>query len=443
VAAGGCEREDPIVVAQVFISHSSRDGKVARTICSALESRGLPCWIASRDVGPGENFMEAIVQAIGAAKVMVLVFSENANNSDEIKRELVIAGNAKVTVIPVRVEDVAPKGAFAYQLATRQWIDLFEDWENQVERLAKWIAAIVLAEIAPGAATSRAEAKSEVQKLKTDTRAIEADRRREDAETKLCVEQEAQRKNEAEAQRIPEVRRQDTETKRRADEAQRRQRPTPLIRTFTGHSARVVSVAFSPDGRTALSGSWDKTLKLWEVATGKELRTFTGHSDHVLSVAFSPDGRTALSGSTFDDTLKLWEVATGKELHTFMGHSDFVFSVAFSPDGHTALSGSGFDDTLKLWEVGTGKELRTFTGYSATGYSARVASVAFSSDGRTALSGSHYKTLKLWEVATGKELRTFTGHSGNVNSVAFAPDGRTALSSSDDNTLKLWDLTGL
>ena len=128
------------MAAPVFISYSSKDSKVARTICSSLESRGLSCWIASRDVGPGENFMEAIVRAIHAAKVMVLVFSENAHNSDEIKRELVLAGNAKVTVIPVRVEDVAPRDSFAYQLATRQWIDLFEDWESQVERLSTWIA---------------------------------------------------------------------------------------------------------------------------------------------------------------------------------------------------------------------------------------------------------------------------------------------------------------
>src|ERR1700682_4066049 len=122
--------------AKVFISYSSQDQKVARTICSALEKRGLACWIASRDVRPGENFMEAIVKEIRAAKVMVLVFSSNANNSDEIKREVVLAGQYKLTVMPVRVEDVAPNDALAYQFATRQWIDLFEDWEQQIEHLS-------------------------------------------------------------------------------------------------------------------------------------------------------------------------------------------------------------------------------------------------------------------------------------------------------------------
>jgi WD40 repeat protein len=205
------------------------------------------------------------------------------------------------------------------------------------------------------------------------------------------------------------------------------------LRTFTGHSNSVFSVAFSPDGRTALSGSWDRTLKLWEVASGKELRTITGHLEGVSSVAFSPDGRTALSGS-WDRTLKLWDVSAGMELRTFTGHSNSVFSVAFAPDGRTALSG-GEDKTLKLWEVATGKELRTITGHSDI-----VSSVAFSPDGRTALSGGEDKTLKLWEVASGKELLTITGHLEGVSSVAFSPDGRTALSGSADKTLKLWDV---
>jgi hypothetical protein len=208
------------------------------------------------------------------------------------------------------------------------------------------------------------------------------------------------------------------------------------LRTFSGHSSYVDSVAFAPDGRTALSGSHDETLKLWEVTTGKEVRTFRGHSDAVDSVAFAPDGRTALSGSQ-DKTLKLWEVATGKELRTFSGHSGWVWSVAFAPDGRTALSGS-YDKTLKLWEVATGKEVRTFRGHPN-----QVLSVAFAPDGRTALSGSHDNTLKLWEVATGKELRTFRGHLNMVSSVAFAPDGLTALSGSHDKTLKLWEVAGL
>jgi hypothetical protein len=128
--------------APIFISYSSRDRNTALTVCQALENRGLRCWISCRDIGPGENFQVSIVRAIRAAKVMVLVFSANANNSEEIKKELVLAGQSQLVVIPVRVEDITPDEAFAYELATRQWIDLFSDWEGAIEGLVRQLAAM-------------------------------------------------------------------------------------------------------------------------------------------------------------------------------------------------------------------------------------------------------------------------------------------------------------
>jgi hypothetical protein len=117
----------------------------------------------------------------------------------------------------------------------------------------------------------------------------------------------------------------------------------------SGHEGWVTSVAFAPDGRTALSGSSDNTLKLWDLASGQNLRSFTGHTDELISVAFAPDGRTALSGGS-DNTLKLWDVASGREIRSFTGHTNTVTSIAFAPDGRTALSGND-DRTLKLWDV--------------------------------------------------------------------------------------------
>jgi WD40 repeat protein len=200
----------------------------------------------------------------------------------------------------------------------------------------------------------------------------------------------------------------------------------------TGHSGTVTSVAFSPDGKQAISGSWDKTLKLWDVATGREIKTFTGHTDRVWSVAFSPDGKQVISCD--DKTLKLWDVASGREIRTFSGHSSYVNSVAFSPDGKQVISCSR-DETLKLWDIATGKIIRTFSGHSGG-----VNSVAFSPDGKQVISGSYDKTLKLWDVATGKVIRTFSGRSEGVSTVAFSPDGKQVISGSYDNTLKLWDV---
>jgi TIR domain len=131
---------------KVFISHSHKDQGAAETLYTALENRGLQCWFAPRDVSPGENFQESIHRAIRSARVMVLVFTKNANNSSEINKELALAGQYELLVIPVRVEDVVPNDALAYELATRQWIDLFRDWERAIERLSSRIAAIVSTE---------------------------------------------------------------------------------------------------------------------------------------------------------------------------------------------------------------------------------------------------------------------------------------------------------
>jgi Tol biopolymer transport system component len=141
----------------------------------------------------------------------------------------------------------------------------------------------------------------------------------------------------------------------------------PEVFVQLGHSESVEAVAFSPDGKLALSGSDDNTLKLWEVSSGREIRSFTGHSGSVEAVAFSPDGKLVLSGSGSDiwsyyifgsghGELKLWSVSSGREIRSFTGHSATVWAVAFSPDGKLALSSSQ-DDTLKLWDVSTGREI--------------------------------------------------------------------------------------
>ena len=141
---------------KVFISHSSKDNKVATAVCTALESRGHACWMSSRDIKPGENFQGSIVRAIREAGVMVLVFSSNANNSDEIKKEMALASQSRKMVIPVRAEDVTPSEDFTYELATRQWIDMFIDWEASIEKLSQQIeTAIPRTEDRPMAAMQR------------------------------------------------------------------------------------------------------------------------------------------------------------------------------------------------------------------------------------------------------------------------------------------------
>ena len=164
-----------------------------------------------------------------------------------------------------------------------------------------------------------------------------------------------------------------------------------------------------------MSGSDDRSVRVWSVATGTTLQTLEGHSGSVNSVVFSPDGESVASGSN-DETVRIWNTATGAVLQTLEGHSDYVFSVAFSPDGSLVVSGSG-DETIRVWDAATGETLQTLKGHSGA-----VSSVAFSQDGRSIVSGSWDGTVRLWDVATGSVLQTLEGrHSGDVNSVALSP----------------------
>ena len=205
------------------------------------------------------------------------------------------------------------------------------------------------------------------------------------------------------------------------------------LKILTGHTYEVNSVSFSPEGQTLASGSGDNTVRLWDVSTGETLRTLQGHTIFVLSVAFSPDGETLASGSR-DRTIRLWDVSTGETLKTLRGHTDFVHSVSFSPDGETLASGSA-DNTIRLWDVSTGETLRTLQGHTFS-----VRSVSFSPDGETLASGSSDDTIRLWDVATGRNRKTLRGDMDRVLSVSFSPDGETLASGSDDNTVRLWDV---
>ena len=203
------------------------------------------------------------------------------------------------------------------------------------------------------------------------------------------------------------------------------------IRRFQGHRASVNAVTFSPDGRLVLTGG-DTTARIWDPATGAEIRQFQGHTRAVNAVTFSPDGRFVLTGSA-DRTARLWDPASGSEIRRFSGHTDTVEAVAFSPDGRFVLTGSA-DKTARLWDAATGNEIHRFTGQSGL-----ISSVAFSPDGKSVLTGSWDATARLWDTASGTEIRRFEGHFDAVFSVAFSPDGRLVLTGSVDKTARLWN----
>ena len=205
------------------------------------------------------------------------------------------------------------------------------------------------------------------------------------------------------------------------------------IRVLEGHTRPVYSVAWSADGNLALSGSEDNTARIWDVNSGKSIRVLEGHSSSVDSVAWSADGNLALSGSR-DKTARIWDVNFGKCIRVLEGHSDAVSSVAWSADGNLALSGSR-DKTARIWNVNSGKCIRVLEGHSNL-----VLSVAWSADGNLALSGSWDNSARIWDVNSGKCIRVLEGHSDSVYGVAWSADGNLALSGSADRTVAIWDV---
>src|SRR6266516_3748247 len=170
-----------------------------------------------------------------------------------------------------------------------------------------------------------------------------------------------------------------------------------LEQTLEGHSDWVTSVVFSPDGSKVASGSGDRTVRIWNVATGQAEQTLEGHSGSVTSVVFSPDGSKVASGSG-DRTVRIWNVATGQAEQTLKGHSGWIRSVVFSPDGSKVASGSD-DRTVRIWNVATGQAEQTLEGHSDW-----VTSVVFSRDGSKSYSFYSMDSSRVWVTQNGLRI---------------------------------------
>jgi tRNA A-37 threonylcarbamoyl transferase component Bud32 len=243
-----------------------------------------------------------------------------------------------------------------------------------------------------------------------------------------------------------------------------------VARPLTGHTGVVVAVAFLTDGKTIVSGSADRTLRIWDLDTGqeklrfgdgrhavgclavstgmilagqgvtvrgwdpqsgRELLRLAGHNDAVRCVVLAPDGKSAVSGGD-DRTVRIWDLERGREIFRFGKHKAGVTGVAMSPDGKQILSCS-HDQTLRLWEASTGREIRSFPVPKGP-----VLCLALTIDGEGIYSGHFDTTLRLWNVRTGREQRRFSGHRQMVGGLALLSGNRLA-SASHDQTIRLWD----
>jgi RNA polymerase sigma factor (sigma-70 family) len=204
------------------------------------------------------------------------------------------------------------------------------------------------------------------------------------------------------------------------------------------------AVAFSPDGRRLAAG-WGATssggdepggeVRLWDTATGKPLPSLTGHKRLVISVAFSPDGKTLVSGS-YDGTTRLWDVGGAREVGRVGDGLAPVQDAAFSPDGKTLIMQTGYvgDHAVRFWDVAGAKEVRRLGGHRSN-----VTALAFTPDGRALASGSADRSVILWDVAGRKEQRRLALDDGDVIAVAISPDGRAVRSGGRFGDVHGWD----
>ncbi|NDC31869.1 MAG: hypothetical protein EBZ58_13255, partial [Bacteroidetes bacterium] len=205
------------------------------------------------------------------------------------------------------------------------------------------------------------------------------------------------------------------------------------IDTLNGHSSGVLSVCFSPDGKFIASSSRDGFIKIWDIGSAQCVKSLNKQPSFVSSVCFSPDGKQLASCGA--NNIKLWDIENGQCFITLLGHTQWVGSVCFSPSGKQIVSGSD-DETTKIWDVETGQCNKTLLFLN----SSWVSSLCFSPDGKHLSSGGGDATIKIWDVESEQYFRNLSGHSGLVNSVCFSPDGKYLTSGGRDKTIKIWDV---
>jgi WD40 repeat protein/transcriptional regulator with XRE-family HTH domain len=204
------------------------------------------------------------------------------------------------------------------------------------------------------------------------------------------------------------------------------------VQTLRGHTFWAYGVAFAPNGDQLASCGWDRTVRLWDVASGRCLHTLEGGADRVMMVAWSPDGHTVASAG-FDGMIRLWDAKLGSYREGLQGHTAPVYSLAFTPDSGRLLSGSE-DRTLRVWDVESGYCVSIIQGYAGALYD-----VTWSPDGKRLASVGANMLVTLWDVVAETLPRALHGHHWVVDGIGWSPDGQVLASAGRDNAIRLWN----
>jgi WD40 repeat protein/chromate transport protein ChrA len=221
------------------------------------------------------------------------------------------------------------------------------------------------------------------------------------------------------------------------------------LHTLRGHETSINAVDVTTDGKIAVSGGRDRTLKVWDLDRGRTLKTLTGHRGWISNLAILPNQSQVISASV-DRTLKLWNLDTGENITTFSSHDKPVLVLALSQDGSQLVSGSE-DQTVKIWDVARGELQQTLRGHQGwvnqVVFTPNLPTSAPLSDptsaplsNRRVISAATDQQIKVWDLSLGQEIATLTGHTSTINALAVSDDGHYLVSASSDRTLKVWDL---
>ena len=481
----------------VFISYSNKDKQVADGICASLEAAGARCWIAPRDIAPGEDWPAAINHAITQSRIMVLVFSHNSNSSDDVSRELILAANNKLVIIPFKIDNIEPEPGKQYYLARTHWLDAMNPpTREQINMLVETVKKLVptAGPVAPPEEYPIAPSGSKTaQKQKTKFKpwmawagipvlllflaAIGAGgiylgnillkgKILPPTPTLLTAAPVLTQQpfTQTPDSSIPTNSPPDTDTSLNIhatagtilDEQGNYASWSPdgkwlvvggrEIHFYDAQSLNQVhsfqvkygveGLAISPDSQILAVVDISNAVKLFDLASGSELLTLPRTN---INTSASSSSFLAFSPDSqtlavvLGDTVKLFNAASGQETSTILAKGST--SIIFSPDGQSLYAGGW--NGITVWDVASGAQILGMGDITNQG-----SCLALSPDGTLLASGGSFdQPIILWEAATGRQLRTFAGHTGGVNSLVFSPDGRLLASSAGDVTIKLWDVS--
>ena len=408
----------------VFLSHSSKDKPVVRAVAERLRNSGLTVWFDEWEIQLGDPIYSKVREGLERSRILILFMSRNGFGSDwaTLEHQTILFTdplNRKRRFIPLRLDD----GDIPVVL--RQFKHL--DWRAPTDDAYQSLLRACLPVVRPTESTtpdsSSGPSKSKPKRPSGRKRPpIRSPRRtllsHEDRVETVAVTADGRRAVSGSVDNTLRVWDLDTGA---------------CTAVLEGHQGEVMGVTVTTDGRRAVSGSADRTVRVWDLDTGACTAVFARHGGAVAGVAVTTDGRRAVSGSA-DRTLRVWDLDTGACTAVLEGHQGEVTGVAVTVDGRRAVSGS-FDNTLRVWDLDTGACTAVLEGHQG-----EVTGVTVTVDGRRAVSASCDGTVRVWDLDTGACTAVLEGHEGEVGGVAVTADGRRAVSGSVDNTVRVWDL---